>query len=669
MPKSAKSCYAFIFCLILCLGCIGAAYAYDINEGGEYNVSEINVRSEVNIYTTEPVTLIGKLDGEINCKVEGVTLTLNNMRVTSSELCALAFVGEGNTLIVEGKNTLKSGGRDPGIRVEEGMELTIKGDGSLTVVAGSNGAGIGGGDCSAGGTITIESGEITATGVGNGAGIGGGSCRDGGTTTITGGTIVATGGEDGGAGIGGASENGGGTILITGGTITATGGGEDGRCGGCGIGEGWNSSSRRRFNGTITITGGTVTATGEWGSRGIGGGGFSSGGIITVEGGTITANGGIGGGIQGIDDGLITITGGTIVADGGIGPGSDIIISGGDITAIGSDGFAGIDAGLESGSRRDDRTIRITGGTIVAIGGRGAAGIGSGSFRNTETITITGGTVTATGGDPFVNKGTGWDNLRFGGGAGIGGGYCGFGSNIIITGGTVKATGGEEGAGLGTGASGGCGSVTISGGTVEAIGGACGAGIGGGLNSNSADTIITGSSLVYARRGEGDAYDIGAGEGGENMQLCLYIKEQAAVFLGTNKSAPPAAKGHTKKRPVNKTDPMVAAEYNGELTIFGIAGTGESPWTDAQGGWFVLRTLQYDANGGEGVLPDAAGPLHVTVPLTVAGAEGLTKDGYTFTCWNTRADLRGKTYFPGDEIHFLSSEPTLTLYAQWDKAD
>ena len=691
MRKFSKYWHIAGLCLILSLCCIGAAYAYEINEGGEYNLS--HMKSPVNINTVEPVTLTGKLSGEIACTVEGATLTLSGFKGTSREGCALAFTGAGNILILEGKNTIKSGGGVPGIRVEKGAELTIRGDGSLKVTGGGNGAGIGGGDCEESGTVTIESGEIIATGVGNGAGIGGGSCRDAGTIIITGGTITATGGEDGGAGIGGSSDNGYKKILITGGTIIAS----CGEGGGTGIGQGWNSG-KIIPGGEITITGGTITANG-----GIGGGGANNGGFITIEGGDISSSGAIGGGSisfqENIGDGSITISGGTIFAGGGIGPASDIVISGGDITAIGNECCAGIDSSVSGKSDADAKTITITGGTIVAIGGGGAAGIGCAVWLSLAEINISGGDITATGGDPFFPTGEGWEEgFRFGGAAGIGCGCNSYVGNIIISGGTVRAIGGEEGAGIGTGNGGYCENViitggtvtatggeyaagigrgyrawdfrcvTISGGTVIAIGGTNSAGIGGGFEEDGCcETTITGDALVYAKKGDGGTYDIGAGRGGQNYTHHeFHIKKRAAVFLGTNVSATPVVKNHTKKWVQNKTNPMVPASYNGELLVYGIAGTGESPWVEAPGGWFVLCEVRYDANGGEGGAPESAGPVHITTPVTVAGGDGLSKESYTFSHWTAKADGWGKRYDPGDKIVFSSLMTELTLYAQWE---
>ena len=69
---------------------------------------------------------------------------------------------------------------------------------------------------------------------------------------------------------------------------------------------------------------------------------------------------------------------------------------GGSLTAEGGDGGgAGIGGGMES----TGSNIKITGGTIEAVGGAGAAGIGGGVYGQGRDIEISGGKVSATGGD------------------------------------------------------------------------------------------------------------------------------------------------------------------------------------------------------------------------------------------------------------------------------
>jgi len=68
----------------------------------------------------------------------------------------------------------------------------------------------------------------------------------------------------------------------------------------------------------------------------------------------------------------------------------------GSLTAEGGDGGgAGIGGGMES----TGSNIKITGGTIEAVGGAGAAGIGGGMYGQGRDIEISGGKVSATGGD------------------------------------------------------------------------------------------------------------------------------------------------------------------------------------------------------------------------------------------------------------------------------
>ena len=72
----------------------------------------------------------------------------------------------------------------------------------------------------------------------------------------------------------------------------------------------------------------------------------------------------------------------------------------GSLTADGGDGGgAGIGGGMES----TGSNIKITGGTIEAVGGEGAAGIGGGVYGSGRDIEISGGKVSATGGDANEN--------------------------------------------------------------------------------------------------------------------------------------------------------------------------------------------------------------------------------------------------------------------------
>ena len=281
-------------------------------------------------------------------------------------------------------------------------------EGSNTLTAGKNSAGIQK-NGTADGTLTISgSGTLTAQGGEFGAGIGGGSDENGNNIIITGGTIIATASMSyySGAGIGGGYYAAGSNITISGGTVTATGGQN-----GAGIGGGYSKEGNN-----ITISGGTVTATGGQYGAGIGGGSRETGSDITISGGTVTATGGLCG--------------------AGIGGGGDYYES--DVRGVGSN-------------------ITINGGEVTATGGDFGAGIGGGRYENGRNITISGGTVTATGG---------WC------GAGIGGGEGRTGSDITVSGGTITTTGGKEATDIGGGSGGSTGMVTITGGSVKTKNGA-----------------------------------------------------------------------------------------------------------------------------------------------------------------------------------------------------
>jgi hypothetical protein len=265
---------------------------------------------------------------------------------------------------------------------------------------------------------------------------------------------------------------------------------------------------------SLSIDGaGLLDVTGGGDAAGIGGGaGF---GTISIRGGTIYANStyfrngsgaGIGSGAFGVG-GTLLITGGTIIAQGGregsgIGGGArssgcSVTIAGGDVSATGGLYGAGIGAGYGAGSS----TVKIISGKVNTTGGDYGAGIGCGfASTNGGTIAISGGEITAIG---------------KAGGAGIGSGNQSYSSVIEITGGKVNATS-DSGAGIGGGYGnnivgfGESGTIVISGGEVEATSSTGGAGIGKGgmVVSNNGSVSISGGTITAA--GGDSVADIGA---------------------------------------------------------------------------------------------------------------------------------------------------------------
>ena len=206
-----------------------------------------------------------------------------------------------------------------GIQVASAAELNIYSQsgetGKLIATSDSYDAAIGSNDeGNRSGPIRIYGGVIEATAGTDAAGIGGGNEVACGIVDIFGGDITATGGKYGaGIGDGDQAPSAGGPIKIYGGKVTATGGQEA-----AGVGAG--DEAEADFGG-ITIRGGEITARGGAEGAGIGGGSESRGGNITISGGEIHASSveqgaGIGGGYK-RGPNKITINGGIVVADGG----------------------------------------------------------------------------------------------------------------------------------------------------------------------------------------------------------------------------------------------------------------------------------------------------------------------------------------------------------------
>jgi uncharacterized repeat protein (TIGR02543 family) len=73
--------------------------------------------------------------------------------------------------------------------------------------------------------------------------------------------------------------------------------------------------------------------------------------------------------------------------------------------------------------------------------------------------------------------------------------------------------------------------------------------------------------------------------------------------------------------------------------------------------WIENHTVTFDPNGGSGDMP--AQTIGGTAPLA---QNTLTRDGYTFSGWNTQQDGQGTAYADGADFDFSSDE---TLFAQW----
>ncbi len=187
-------------------------------------------------------TLYGTLPQNIKLSIaSGAEVTLNGVTTQEGTIAAIypGIECKGSaTINLIGTNQVVGYFGGAGIFVPEGNTLTIQGVGSLTATGDGGAAGIGCGQVTNCGHITIKGGNILAIGGDGGAGIGSALYASCGDITITDGTVTATGGYQA-AGIGSCNLCKCGNITISGGTVSATGGeyaagigsGEEGSCG------------------------------------------------------------------------------------------------------------------------------------------------------------------------------------------------------------------------------------------------------------------------------------------------------------------------------------------------------------------------------------------------------------------------------------------------------
>ncbi len=77
--------------------------------------------------------------------------------------------------------------------------------------------------------------------------------------------------------------------------------------------------------------------------------------------------------------------------------------------------------------------------------------------------------------------------------------------------------------------------------------------------------------------------------------------------------------------------------------------------------------IKYDGNGADGgTAPTSQSKTQYTDITLATNSGGLTRIGYRFTGWNTRADGTGTTYSAGAAY---SADEGVTLYAQWEAVD
>ncbi len=357
-----------------------------IREDGNYNVpADLNQKVTITDNARE-VTLTfesGPAHSDlyfVSQITEGLHLTIVGAKADmgttyNNKVPFLDFQGQGNVLTLEGENILTSLDNSymskALIRVAKGTELTINGEGSLSIDHGgmNPSAAIGSNSGESAGTIIIDGGTLNIVNKGSGAAIGGASSRTAEKIVVNGGTLNLTCEFYQGA----YSNN-----------ITSNG---------AGLGTGNYVSGYDYVSGTqnkppvIEINGGTIVGVTNTGAPIIGTTASSSIGTnITINGGVLhlTSN----------PSGSSTDAGACIGTARSVSGTPSITINGGEVYAI-SNSYA---AAIGSGPNSKAGNVYIYGGTVTAISTnteKEIAAIGTGYYGTAGSVWICGGSVKA----------------------------------------------------------------------------------------------------------------------------------------------------------------------------------------------------------------------------------------------------------------------------------
>ena len=205
---------------------------------GKINAKSERVQAAIGGNSDEPGGILTINGGTIDVK-GGVDAAGIGGGFGSNGTGGYITINNGNVYAKGGSQAAGIGGGAHAGGTENAEKIIING-GMIEATGGGYGAGIGGGRNQNGGCIEINDGCITATGINGGAGIGPGAGRNGDNViTISGGKIYANGSffnNRSSAGIGGGDLSAGGSITISGAEVHATGG--EGSPDGDGIGNG-----------------------------------------------------------------------------------------------------------------------------------------------------------------------------------------------------------------------------------------------------------------------------------------------------------------------------------------------------------------------------------------------------------------------------------------------
>lgn len=152
-----------------------------------------------------------------------------------------------------------------------------------------------------------------------------------------------------------------------------------------------------------------------------------------------------------------------------------------------------------------------------------------------------------------------------------------------------------------------------------------------------------------------------------NSVTATTIVVKAALY-NESKSATLSVNGSTAQTLSGSTFNNYTFDINGDISYLQL-NSSKYCWINTitvnfEGSGADTYSVTYDANGGSGTMTDDDSPYASGATVTVLDNE-FTREGYTFSRWNTESNGSGTSYAEG--ATFIINANT-TLYAQWEEA-
>ncbi len=177
--------------------------------------------------------------------------------------------------------------------------------------------------------------------------------------------------------------------------------------------------------------------------------------------------------------------------------------------------------------------------------------------------------------------------------------------------------------------------------------------------------------IIYEADGNGTVSSTTTSDDGKTASEIVDLDIDATGRLDIKGAIATPAPGYHFDRWTNSIDSSLARRdvLDGD-TIFGVINDNGTFHPATFTAHFAPNTytVKYYENGGFGALADDRATYGVYLQLAVGGTlDGIFRDGYRFTGWNTKADGTGTQYGPGARVNDFegSNGSIITLYAQW----